>query len=562
VPRVDDDGNFVAVDQPIAIRALKRFACEQAGPESAPTPELLEKIKNFVPPIAANADEMAALLRSGLEGSFIKADGDKIAIIGAGPAGLSAAHDLALMGFAPVVFEVEPVPAGMLALGVPAYRLPREIIEKEIDVIKALGVEIHCGVRIGKDISFAKLRSEYAAVIIAVGAKSSRSLNLKGENGPGVFGGVDILRSVSLGEPLDIGDGVVVIGGGNVAYDVARTVIRQIAYDTARTAARLEKTSRVNLVSLESSEEMPADTVEIVEGDEEGIERQNGWGPLEIIRNTEGGVTGVTFRKCLRVYDEEKKFAPVYDEEDRMTVECDTVLLAVGQSPVLDFLSDGGEDVKVSPGGWPEVDRNTLQTSAKDVFVAGDLAHGTKLVIDAVASGKAAARSVYSSLTGKRLEPHSVTSHIVLDRYQRERGYESIRRVGVPVTDPRDRLAEPKNVVESGYSADLAMREASRCLDCGVTPVFDGLRCVLCGGCADVCPTQCLKLVALSDIAPSDPVDELIGRTIGEESDRDENSAILKDEDRCIRCALCAARCPVEAITMERVAFSTTWSSV
>jgi formate dehydrogenase beta subunit len=562
VPRVDDDGKFIAVDKPIAIRALKRFVCEQAGPESVPANELLDRVRNFVPPVAARADEMAALLRSGLKGSLVKAEGEKVAVIGAGPAGLSAAHDLALMGFAPVVFEVEPVPAGMLALGVPAYRLPREIIEKEIDVIRALGVEIRCGTRIGRDLSFADLRRTFSAVIIAVGAKSSRSLNLKGESGPGVFGGVDILRSVSLGEPIEIGDEVVVIGGGNVAYDVARTVLRQIAYDAARTAARLERTSRVHLVSLESGEEMPADTVEIIEGDEEGIERHNGWGPLEIVRNADGGVTGVSFRKCLRVYDEERKFAPVYDDEERMTLGCDTVLLAVGQSPVLDFLKDGGEDIKVSPGGWPEVDRNTLQTSAKDVFVAGDLAHGTKLLIDAVASGKAAARSVYTSITGKRLEPHAVTSHIVLDGYRRERGYESIRRVGVPVTDPDDRLADPENVVERGYTADLAMREASRCLDCGVTPVFDGLRCVLCGGCADVCPTQCLKLVTLSDIAPSSQINELIERTIGEECDRDENSAILKDEDRCIRCALCAARCPVEAITMERVAFSTTWSSV
>ncbi len=561
VPRVDDDGKFVSADRPIAIRALKRFACEEAGPESVPVPELLEKVKNFVPPVAARADEMAALLRSGIKGSFDKAEG-KIAVIGAGPAGLSAAHDLALMGFSPVVFESEPVPAGMLALGVPAYRLPREIIEKEIDVIRALGVEIRCGVRIGKDISFADLRKEYAAVIIAVGAKSSRSLGLKGENGPGVFGGVDILRSVSLGEKLELGNEVVVIGGGNVAYDVARTVIRQIAYDTARTAARLEGTSRVRLVSLESSEEMPADTVEIVEGDEEGIERRNGWGPLEIVRNGEGIVTGVSFRKCLSVYDESHKFAPVYDDNDRMTVECDTVLLAVGQSPVLDFLKDGGEDIAISGGGWPQVDGNTLQSSAKDVFVTGDLAHGTKLLIDAVASGKAAARSIYRSLTGKRLEQHAVTSHIVLERYRREQGYESIRRVGVPVADPGDRLSEPEKIVETGYTPELAMREASRCLDCGVTPVFDGLRCVLCGGCADVCPTQCLKLVSLSDIFPSSEIDDLIGQAIGIEADRDANSAILKDEDRCIRCALCATRCPVEAITMERVAFSTNWSSV
>jgi formate dehydrogenase (NADP+) beta subunit len=203
-------------------------------------------------------------------GQLKRADGQKIAIIGAGPAGLSAAHDLALLGFRPVVFESEPVPAGMLAIGVPAYRLPRKIIAKEVVVIEALGVEIRCGVTVGKDVTFAQLRQDFSAVLIAVGAKSSRELGLPGERGPRVYGGVDLLLAVSLGEPLDIGREAVVVGGGNVAYDVARTVLRQIAYDTARTAARIPGMGRVSLVSLEGLEEMPADTVEIREGDEEG----------------------------------------------------------------------------------------------------------------------------------------------------------------------------------------------------------------------------------------------------------------------------------------------------
>lgn len=562
IPKVNDDGFFVGQDRPIAIRALKRFVCDQFGPESKPPNEVLENIKNFVPPIAANADEMAALLRSATDGKFEKANGEKIAIIGAGPAGLSAAHDLALMGFLPVVFEIEPVAAGMLAVGVPAYRLPRELIEKEVKVIESLGVEIRCGVAVGKDISFAKLRQEFSAVIIAVGAKSSRSLNLKGENGPGVFGGVDLLRAVSLGEEIEVGREVVVIGGGNVAYDVARTVVRQIAFDTARTVARLAETANVYLFSLESAEEMPADTIEIVEGDEEGIQRKNGWGPTEIVRDDHGKVTGVTFRRCLRVYDEDRKFSPIYDDEDTQTIPCDTVLLAVGQAPALSFLDKGGKDVERMGNGWVKVDQTTLQTTAKDVFVAGDLAHGTRLLIDAVASGKAAARSVYQFLTGKTLAKETLTSHIVLDRYRRERGYESLRCVEIPTIHPAERLKHPENVVEKGYTKEQAMREASRCLDCGVTPVFDGTRCVLCGGCADVCPTECLKLIALADLEFDTDASPLIEKAIGEDADLNKNSAILKDEDRCIRCALCAMRCPTDAITMERVSFSTTWSSL
>jgi len=561
VPRVDEDGRFVAHDRPIAIRALKRFVCEIAGPEVRPPASVIDAVKGFVPAVAADAEEMAAMLRAGLDGTVPPGHGERVAIVGSGPAGLSAAHDLALLGFRPVVFESEPVPAGMLALGVPSYRLPRELIEREVDVIRALGVEIRCGLTVGRDVSFAELRREHAAVIIAVGAKSSRGLGLPGERGPGVLGGVDLLRAVALGEQPAGGRNVVVIGGGNVAFDVARTVLRQIAYDTARTAARLPGTSRVHLVSLESLEEMPADTLEILEGDEEGIERQNGWGPVAIERGDGGEVTGVTFRRCLRVWDDERRFSPVFDDATRQTIPCDTVLLAVGQAPVTSFLDEGGTDVEMARPGWPKVDAATLRTTADGVFVAGDLAHGTRLLIDAVASGKAAARSVYTYLTGRPLHRSAVTAHLNLPGYRRESGYESIRRQPVPVRAPKERLVHPDVQVEVGYDREQAMREASRCLDCGVTPVFDGSRCVLCGGCVDVCPTRCLKLVPLSQIAATADMNQAIEHALGADVDLDGHSAILKDEERCIRCALCAMRCPVDAITMERVTFSTDWSA-
>jgi NADPH-dependent glutamate synthase beta subunit-like oxidoreductase len=561
VPRVDADGKFVARDRPIAIRALKRFACEQAGPDVRPADEVWARVQSYVPPVSADAEELAALLQSSIAGEFKRASGERVAIIGAGPAGLSAAHDLALMGFRPVVFESEPVPAGMLAVGVPAYRLPRELIAREIAVIERLGVEIRCRVTIGRDESFASLREEYAAVIIAVGAKSSRGLGLPGELGPRVYGGVDLLRAVALNEPLDVGSEVVIVGGGNVAYDVARTVLRQIAYDTARTAARLPGTGRVHLVSLETLEEMPADTLEILEGDEEGIVRHNGWGPVEIERDESGRVRGVTFRRCERVYDANRRFAPVFNDQVRQTVTCDTVLLAVGQAPNLKFLEDGGADIEQFRPGWPKVDPATLASTAGGVFVAGDLAHGTRLLIDAVASGKAVARSFYKYLTGRAISMEAVTAHIPLERYRRERGYEAIRRVAIPVVTPEERFQDPDHVVEIGYTAAEAMREASRCLDCGVTPVFDGNRCVLCGGCVDVCPTECLKLVPLSELGMTDELRSAIAGTIGSDADLKLNSAILKDEDRCIRCALCEQRCPAAAITMERTTCVTRWRS-
>jgi NADPH-dependent glutamate synthase beta subunit-like oxidoreductase len=504
---------------------------------------------------------MAALLRSKTAGQFLPADGQRVAIIGAGPAGLSAAHDLALLGFKPVVFETEPIAAGMLAVGVPSYRLPREIIEREVAIIRALGVEILCGTTVGGDISFADLRREYPAVILAAGAKQSRALGLPGERGPGVLGGVDLLRAMALGRPPAVGRDVVVIGGGNVAYDVARTVLRQIAFDTARTAARLPGIGRVRLVSLETLEEMPAETVEILEGDEEGIQRMNGWGPIEIQRDAAGAVTGVLFRRCRRVYDEARRFAPVFDDQDRQVVPCDTVLLAVGQATDLTFLEDGGADIAMLRPGWPRVDPHTLATSAPGVFVVGDLAHGTRLLIDAVASGKAAARSVYRYLTGRTLDAEATTAYLVLDGYRREPGYESIRRAPVPTLEPEERLAHPGATVERGYAREAALREASRCLDCGVTPVFDGTRCVLCGGCADVCPTLCLKLVGLDEVAAVPELRAAVEAALGPDTDPAAHSTILKDEDRCIRCALCAVRCPTDAISMERVRFSTSWRS-
>jgi ferredoxin len=319
-------------------------------------------------------------------------------------------------------------------------------------------------------------------------------------------------------------------------------------------------TLRVQLVSLETLEEMPADTLEIVEGDEEGVERLNGWGPVEIVRDEEGEVTSVLFKRCTRVYDEDRRFSPIFDDSDRRTVSCDTVLLAAGQTPDLSFLEDGGEDIEELHPGWLKVDEETLMTTAPGVFVAGDLAHGTRLLIDAVASGKQAARSVYQHVTGRALRPEALEAHIPIERYRREGGYEAIRRVEVPVLPPIERMADPRTLVEVGYGEEEALLEASRCLDCGVTPVFDGTRCVLCGGCVDVCPTLCLKLVSLDGLEPSSELDGAIEGTLGAGADRSGNTAILKDEDRCIRCSLCAMRCPSDAITMERVTFQTTWS--
>ncbi|MCL6480838.1 MAG: FAD-dependent oxidoreductase [Firmicutes bacterium] len=551
------------IDQPIAIRALKRFVCERYGVDhrdSHPREFFHDLKQNTQPRTCDDIDELRHLLEFLARAEFPKPQGERVAIIGSGPAGLAAAHDLALMGFRPVIFEMEPVPAGMLYTGVPGYRLPRELIRAEIAVIEALGVEIRCHTQVGKDIPFDRLRQEFAAVIIACGAKRSRPLPIPGIDAIGVMGGVDFLRDVALGKPLELGQRVIVIGGGNVAYDVARTVLRQEEYDVSRTAARIRGVREVHLVCLESLEEMPADTVEILEGAEEGILRHNSWGPKEILTQEVNGqrfVRGVRFVRCTSVYDEQKRFAPKFDESVEMTLEGDTVLLSVGQAADLSFLDPERDGIELRSPQQIVSDPATGATTAAGVFVAGDIAYGPKLMIHAIASGKQAARSVYRYLRGCDIAPVDVQFHFPIERYRRETSYEKRSRVPIPTLPPAERLANPKALVEIGYSEAEARAEAGRCLDCGVNTIFDGERCILCGGCIDVCPTACLKLVSLDRIQPTPELQRLL-HALALDAEP-ELSAILKDEDRCIRCGLCAERCPTTAITMERFLFSREW---
>lgn len=553
-----------AIDKPIAIRALKRFVCEQFGVEAySESPEIT--IKEVTAQagktwLDASLEEIRLLLDYIKKDSGQKPTGPQVAIIGSGPAGLAAAHDLALLGFRPIVYEMEPVPAGMLYLGVPRYRLPRELIEAEIRVIKTLGVEFRCNVTVGKDITLEELRKNHGAAIIAVGAKRSRGLPIKNSDAPGVIGGVEFLRSVALGEPLPIGEKVIVIGGGNVAYDVARTVLRQEEYDVARTARRRPGVQEVHLCALESLEEMPADTIEIGEGEEEGIIRHNSAGPHEILVDHGGIFQGVVFKKCLRVFDEEKRFHPIFDEKELWTLEADTLLLTVGQQIRLDFMDPKRDGIRLTERGFIDCDPETLQSrSALDIFVAGDCAHGPKLAIHAIAGGKKAARGVHGYLTGRKLSSEVVEMHFPIKDYRREKDYEKIPRLELPISPLSERLKSLSKPVELSLSEMAACSEASRCLDCGVNTIFDGEKCILCGGCVDVCPEYCLKIVSLEDLAGGGDFDHL-KTSYFKDSPLEKASAIIKDETRCIRCGLCAERCPTTAVTMERFTFRERWA--
>ncbi len=558
-----------AVDDAVSIRALKRFVTEKFGPESFDKETLkpIELIKRVLlggQSRECSGQEEIQSLGGDLDSiKRLKADGVRVAIIGSGPAGLAAAHDLALLGYRPTVFEMEPVPAGMLAVGIPEYRLPRDLIRAEVEVIRSLGVEFICNTQVGKDISLEEIRNRFKATVVAVGAKKSRTIPLPGGEGPGVIGGVEFLRDVALcrneseSESNALGRNVVVIGGGNVAYDVSRTVVRQIGYDVSRSALRQTNVGTVHLCCLESIEEMPADDVEILEGHDEGVQLHASLGPHEIIRDDQGAVRAISFKRCTRVFDESGRFAPQFDESDITTLEADTVVWAIGQQSELSFLSQAG-DIRRDDLGRVEWNQETLQTSALDVFLAGDIAYGPRLLIDAVASGKKCARSIHAILSGERLQTSFQYVHLNLPDYMRERDYEKIPRSHPAALDAEERKTSQTAIVEQGYEESIAMSEACRCLDCGVNTIFDSEKCILCGGCADVCPELCLQLVSCDRLIGQDDLDALLVDRYGD-VDLSEMSAIVKDEDKCIRCALCAQRCPVGAITMERFGFTGQW---
>ena len=543
-----------AIDQSISIRALKRSAVEESSASTLKSLEVIEKIQeSLTRRDCVDADDGGGLWDAISEGTLRKAEGKSVGIIGSGPAGLSAAHDLALMGFLVTIYEMEPVPAGMLYLGVPAYRLPRKLIEAEVEVIKALGVNIRINCTVGKNIGFDEIRHSHDAVVIAVGCKRSRTLPIPGGEAESVLGGVEFLRDVTLNLPHTIGNKVVVIGGGNVAYDVARTALRRQQMDVAVTAFHERKGMKVTLCCIEKRDEMLADEIEILEGEEEGIARQNGYGPQEIL--TEGGkVKGVLFYKVISIFDEQKRFNPKYDPSDKVVLEADTVIFSVGQRADISFIDPSRDGIQLNERGAIISDPQTLETTAAGVFVAGDLAYGPRLMIDAIASGKKAARSIYGKIMGKRMEFKTAPMHASLENYAREKGYERLRRQALSAVDVRDRLRAADVIIEKGFTRGQARLEASRCLDCGVNTIFDSSRCILCGGCADVCPELCLKLVSASDLEGGKDFDDLVD-FMKKEKEADELSAIIKDEEKCIRCALCAQRCPTGAITMERFTF-------
>jgi NADPH-dependent glutamate synthase beta subunit-like oxidoreductase/ferredoxin len=528
-----------SIDQPIAIRALKRFVCEGFGVES----QYGREVYASAAPTAASRSE-------------------RVAIIGSGPAGLACAHDLATYGYRPVVFEAQREAGGMMVLGIPPYRLRRDLLDTEIRAILDMGVELRTGVRLGEDFSLSSLKADgFEAVFVAVGAMQSRELQIPGVELDGVLRAIDFLLNVNLGYHVDLGDDVVVVGGGNVALDAARSALREIAagtagsfdadhmaeaeavgavatatLDVARTAMRLGA-RRVRCVMLENRAEMPANEFEIEEAEVEGIELIHRRGPNRIV-GTER-VEGLETLQVASVFDADGRFNPSMVDGTEDTIACDSVVLAVGQTADLSWL-EPEDGVEVTPRNTVVVDRETLATSAPGVYSGGDLAFGPRNLIDAIADGRRAAASIHRQLTGEEAPRPSLAGRTLLPIVSVTRGpkqeqYTERSRLPVPSEPTGRRIGSPE--VELGYTEAEARLEAGRCLQCFLNIMLEPSLCILCGGCVDICPEHCIRIV---------PTDDIEGLTAERPS-----SVLILQEELCIRCGLCVDRCPTDALSLE-----------
>lgn len=563
-----------AIDAPVSIRALKRFVSERYGVESI-RPQTQDRLFGE---LVGEGNRYAGHLPVVPSPAPAPASGKtRVAVIGAGPAGLSAAHDLALLGYDVTVFEAGGEPGGMMRFGIPEYRLPRTLIKAEIDRILALGVTLRLGTALSPSYGLAELRrGGFEAVFLSVGVSKGRDLDVPGVELDGVVKAVDYLLNVNRGYRMDLGRRVVVIGGGFVAFDAARTALRVFkeeevdalageagaadarakeALDSARAALR-GGAADVTIVSLENFDEMPVLRTtqgheEFEEAKREGIVFLPRRGPMRFLGTSR--LEAVELRKVLSVFDESGRFSPRYDDADVTTVPADACILAVGQKPDLAFLKPE-DHVELTPGGTIRVDPATLATSAPGVYAGGDVAFGPRNLIEAVANGKKAARSIHEHLSargasaGLALEIRLEVEKLFTPTYRMIAGFELADRVAPPTIDVgrRTGIAE----VESGYDEAEARRQGARCLVCHVQTIYDPEKCVLCSRCVDVCPEYCLAIVPFEEL----DLDEAERSLLAERANGTglPLSAMVKDDDRCIRCGLCAVRCPTDAMTMER----------
>ena len=455
--RCEDACTRGTVDQAVAIDAVKKFVAQQD----------LNATHRYVPPV----------VQPSLQGPWPQ----KIAIIGGGPAGLSCAYFLALQGYRPTVFEKNEHPGGMLRYGIPSFKLEKDVIDAEIDILRELGVTIRCGVEVGKDVTLAQLRAQgYKAFYLAIGCQGGRTAGVPGEDAAGIQTAVALLRTVGGDESHKMTGKTVVIGGGNVAIDAARVALRCGSSD-------------VTMVCLEPREKMPASAEEIAEAEEEGTAIRCGYGPKEFLTK-DGHVCGVVLKRCTGLYDAEGRFAPTYDESVTITLPCDNVVLSIGQCIQWGNLLDG-EAVQLGRGQGAVADAMTYQTAQSDIFVGGDVYTGPRFAIDAIAAGKQGAISIH-----RFVQPNT---SLTIGRNRRD--FYELDKTNLALGD-YDRAPRQAAGMDDAIDAHRSFRDAhltlteaqvktetARCLGCGAS-VVDPNKCIGCGVCTTKCEFDAIHL--------------------------------------------------------------------
>ncbi|KIA76711.1 Sulfide dehydrogenase subunit alpha [Parachlamydia acanthamoebae] len=482
-------------------------------------------------------------------------NGLKVACIGAGVASLTAAHDLLRLGYAVDVYEMMRMPGGMLTYGVPSYRLKNEIAINECFAIEYLGAKIHYNMKVGRDITMTELQAKYDAVFIGIGLWKSRDLPIPGADQPDMIRGIEYLRVRCADQEWKIGERMVVVGGGNVAFDVART-------------SRRNGAKQVTMVCLEARDEQTADEFEIEDGLEEGIKIINRLAPIAVERDAQNRITGLRVQPIYYLFDHTGRFAPKFVPDSQFVIECDSIALAIGQG--MDMSLFNGWDKKDAlklDRGVIAAERGTCRTSVKGIYAGGDAAFGAALFITAIRHGQEAARAIDEDLQNAHPYQEFVGEFTELPP-MRDKTYLRTKWA-LPSMQPPSVRVNNLNMVENNYTDEEAHQQSNRCLQCHVSPVFDGTLCIKCNGCVDVCPCNCLKQVPISklnlDLGEGDlrkAVDNFYGVDSASMSPSELSimgTAMLKDEDLCIRCGLCAEKCPTQAVTMDAMNYSFRW---